>query len=99
MKTLHFEHLADGRAQLRVAVAAIDEEMSIISGNTMRDDPHATSDRLVAAWGQLVQLLALGPTPSTRQCPVCANVGMREAIRCGYCWTKLTPVNGLANAA
>ncbi len=96
MKTPHFESLRDGRAQLRAIVATIDQEMSILSGQVMRDDPHATSDRLVASWAALVKLLALGPVPETRVCPVCRHVGSRDATRCGYCWRKLAPFIGAA---
>ncbi len=102
MKTLHFENLSDGRAQLRAIIATIDQEMLILSGQVMRDDPHATSDRLLASWATLVKLLALGPVPRTRACPVCWHTGMRDATRCGHCWTKLSPLAGaapLVNAA
>jgi hypothetical protein len=96
MKTLHFEQLSDGRAQLRDVVAAIDQEMSILSGVLMRDDPHATSDRLLSSWATLVRLLALGPVRATRVCPVCSHRGMRDATRCGYCWTTLSPLPAAA---
>jgi hypothetical protein len=96
MKTLEFENLSDGRAQLRALIATINQEMLILSGQLMRDDPHATSDRLLASWATLVKLLALGPVAETRVCPVCRHTGMRNATRCGYCWTKLSPLAGAA---
>jgi hypothetical protein len=34
----------------------------------------------------------IDPATPTGQCPVCQRVGMREAIRCGYCWTRLVPL-------
>jgi hypothetical protein len=68
-------------------VATIDHEMSILAGAVV-------PERLVASWATLVKLLALGPLPETRVCPVCAHVGMREAQRCGYCWTRLAPPGG-----
>jgi len=91
MQALQLENMPDGRARLRPVIAAIDHEMSLLSGHLMRDDPHATPERLVASWTKLVDLLALGPAPETRACPVCHRIGMREATRCGYCWTKLAP--------
>jgi len=27
-----------------------------------------------------------------RVCPKCGHLGMAAATRCGYCWTKLTPL-------
>src|SRR5690349_15159796 len=98
MKTLHFENLSDRPAQLRRIIAAIDQEMLILSGQVMRDDPHATADRLLGSWATLVQLLAVGSAAETRVCPVCSHTGMRDATRCGYCWTKLSPLAGAAPA-
>lgn len=49
------------------------------------------AEHLEAAWGQLVELLALGPAPELRACPHCAAVGMGAATRCGSCWRPLTP--------
>jgi hypothetical protein len=91
MQRLQIDDRADGRAQLRAIIAGIGHEMSLLSGHVMRDDPHARSEWLIASWVKLVELLALGPAPETRACPVCRGVGMREATRCGYCWTKLAP--------
>ena len=45
-----------------------------------------------AAWTELVAILALGPAPETRECPVCHAIGMRAASRCGRCWTALEPL-------
>jgi hypothetical protein len=73
-------------AQLRTAVAAIDQEIA-------QTPPSAT---LRAAWSELVEVLALGPAPHTRECPVCHGVGMRGASRCGNCWTALARLPALA---
>ena len=89
--TLHFEQLHDGRTQVRSVVATIEQEMAILSGKVMRDGAHASQDQLLASWATLVELLALGPAPATRVCPVCAHVGMVDATCCGYCWTKVAP--------
>ena len=53
--------------------------------------PESTS-ALHIAWGQLVHLLAPEPERATRKCPRCGNEGMRDAMRCGYCWLKLVPL-------
>jgi uncharacterized paraquat-inducible protein A len=52
-----------------------------------------------AAWTELVALLALGPPPETRECPVCHQIGMRAASRCGRCWTALELLPPLSNGA
>ncbi len=52
-----------------------------------------------AAWTDLVALLALGPTPETRECPACHGIGMRAASRCGHCWAALDPLPVLSNGA
>jgi hypothetical protein len=44
---------------------------------------------LQAAWSKLVEVLALGPAPETRECPTCHSIGMRGASRCSQCWTAL----------
>jgi hypothetical protein len=81
------------RDRLRALVAAVDHELSMLSGRLMRDDPHASGERLLSSsWAKLVEHLALGPAPRVRTCPVCAHVGMRDATRCGFCWTKLSPL-------
>lgn len=72
--------------KLRASVAAMDQEMSQIP------PPPA----LQAAWADLVQALALGPAPQTRECPTCHGIGMRAASRCGHCWAKLAPLPPLA---
>jgi uncharacterized paraquat-inducible protein A len=55
-----------------------------------------------AAWTELVALLALGSAPATRECPVCHDIGMRAASRCGRCWTaleRLPAASGVAGDA
>ncbi len=44
---------------------------------------------LPEAWDRLTAALALGPRPERRKCPFCGKSGMRDAIRCGYCWRAL----------
>ena len=73
-----FPHAARGK--LRALVATIDRGML-----------HPT-DEIRSSWAELVELLALGPAPEVRECPVCQRIGMRDATRCGYCWTTLSPL-------
>jgi hypothetical protein len=65
--------------KLRAIIGAIDQEIS-----------HAPpTPALRAAWTELVDVLALGPAPQTRECPACHGIGMRAASRCGHCWVAL----------
>lgn len=73
--------------KLRAIVAAIDQEI-------VRVPPTPV---LQAAWGELVDALALGPAPQTRECPACHRIGMRAASRCGFCWIALEPLPALAD--
>ena len=66
-------------AKLRVAVSTIEREIEA--------SPQAPAFQ--AAWAELVSILALGPAPETRECPVCHGIGMRAASRCGQCWAAL----------
>jgi hypothetical protein len=52
-----------------------------------------------AAWTELVEILALGPAPETRECHVCHGIGMRAASRCGRCWAALAPLPVQSNGA
>lgn len=69
------------RSALRAAVAAVDRAI-----------PLEQPESLVAAWRDLVALLALGPEPAYRECPGCGAVAMREASVCGHCWMELPPI-------
>jgi hypothetical protein len=76
-------HYADAAVtKLRAIVAVIDEEMVQVP----------PTPALRAAWAELVDVLALGPAPQTRECPACHGIGMRAASRCGHCWAALAPV-------
>ena len=68
--------------RLRAIVATIEHQM-------VQAAPPA---ELRAAWTELVQVLALGPAPQTRECPICHSIGMRAASRCGTCWASLQPL-------
>ena len=75
--------------RLRTVMAAIDGELSRLP--TSEGDGVAATTPLRRSWAELVELLALGPVPETRQCPICGHTGMRAATRCGSCWNKLSP--------
>jgi len=68
--------------KLRAIVAVIDQEIVQVP----------PTPALRAAWAELVEVLALGPAPQTRECPVCHGIGMRGASRCGHCWAALEPL-------
>jgi hypothetical protein len=79
---------------LRTVVATIDREISDLSRQATIEACRTATDELLSSWTRLVQLLKLSPAPELRECPVCKHSGMREATRCGYCWTKLPPLGG-----
>jgi hypothetical protein len=82
------------RARLRVTLATLEREIARLPTQATGDDAKRPPSGLVASFTDLVEQLALGPEPEVRRCPVCGNIGMRAATRCGYCWTKLTPPPG-----
>jgi hypothetical protein len=47
------------------------------------------SVELRTAWAEMVEVLALGPPPELRTCPICGEIGMRAATRCIRCWSSL----------
>ena len=86
------------KASLRPVVATIEHELSRLADGT----PVETTTRLRElreSWAELVGLLALGPKPELRECPVCQHWGMRAATRCGSCWTPLSPLTRTRSAA
>jgi hypothetical protein len=86
MSNAHYSDAA--MAKLRTIVDTIDQEI-------VAAPPTAA---LRGAWAELVQVLALGPPPQTRECPTCHRIGMRAASRCGGCWTALQPLPPLSDA-
>ena len=82
-------------ADLRALVARMHEQVVLVSAASA---PASEADKreLARVWDSLVQRLALGPAPDTRDCPQCARTIMRAATLCGYCWTK--PSAGNSNA-
>ena len=80
-------HHADAAVtKLRAIVAVIDREIVQVPTPALR-----------AAWAELVEVLALGPAPQTRECPACHAIGMRAASRCGHCWAALEPLSPLSD--
>ena len=74
---------------LRTIVAVIEQEIVQVP----------PTPALRAAWTELVEALALGPAPQTRECPACHGIGMRAASRCGHCWAALEPLPLLSGEA
>src|SRR3569623_3140075 len=79
----------DALAKLRAGVDVI--------GRELVQSP--ATPAFLAAWSELVGLLALGSAPETRECPVCHGGGMRAATRCGRCWTALERLPGVPTDA
>jgi len=84
MTVPQFPGLDPRRSRLRATAATIDDEISQLP---IEDRP-----RLVAAWADLVEQLALGPEPEVRQCPACHRTCMRDATACGHCFRPLPPL-------
>ena len=84
MNSSHFSVQAGARSRLRAVLAKIEGEISQLPGQARGD--------LLTAFTDLVEQLALGPEPEMRQCPLCGQMGRRAATRCGYCWSRLTPL-------
>jgi hypothetical protein len=77
----------EAATKLRAAVAVIEREITQAS----------STPALRTAWAELVDVLALGPAPQTRECTRCHRIGMRAATRCGFCWQPLAPLPPLAS--
>lgn len=86
------------KASLRPIVASIEHELSRLEGGATIEATTRLRE-LRASWAELVGLLALGPKPEMRECPVCKHWGMRAATRCGSCWTTLSPLAPSGGAA
>jgi len=90
MTVPQFPGLDPRRSRLRQTVATIDDAISRLP---MEDRP-----RLVAAWADLVDQLALGPEPEVRACPACHRICMRDATACGHCFRPLPPLGPLPDS-
>lgn len=76
---------------LRAGIAHMERALARLTESAGPIGLPPASREVLAAWDLVIKLLALEPEPATRECPICKKTGMRAAVRCGYCWTKLTP--------
>ena len=79
------------RSRLRATMATMEREIARLPRQVADADTTSPMNGLLASFADLVEQLELGPEPEVRQCPVCKQVVMLAATRCGYCWTKMTP--------
>src|SRR5512138_1046598 len=82
-------HLHGGTRRQRRGLA---RHVSLLSAEATTGTGRKPIGDLAASWAELVKVMALGPEPKLRECPVCHKTGMRAATLCGYCWTKLLPL-------
>jgi len=88
MPSSYFEPRDARNARLHQAILSIERELARLPDGT----PDTVSGGLRDAWSAFVTLLAVEPPHELRECPSCKSFGMRAAIRCGNCWTKLAPL-------
>lgn len=96
MNGARFPHGDAEVVRLRTILMDIDRALSLLPPSEA--DGVAATDQLRRSWAQLVEVLALGPAPETRECPICGHTGMRAATRCGNCWNKLSPLAAAGGA-
>jgi hypothetical protein len=75
----------------RLLVASIESEIQRLANSKPVTTGSPDVSALKTAFAKLVDVLALGPEPETRDCPICGRKGMRDATVCGYCWSKTPP--------
>jgi hypothetical protein len=80
------------KTRLRTLVGLVDRQMARFPEPVSTPRTPVAPGGPMEPWTELVQLLALGPEPEVRECPVCHHTGMRAARLCGHCWTKLQPL-------
>jgi hypothetical protein len=76
-------------SRLRTLVAAVEKEVALTASSDPLPQGQPPSTGLAEAWSRLVGMLDLGAEPEMRQCPVCKNLCMLGATRCGHCWSSL----------
>lgn len=79
------------KSRIRWAMNNLDKQIAQLPRTSKDEDGRERPNGVVAAFNDLVELLALGPEPELRECPVCSHVCLREATLCSYCWSKMTP--------
>jgi hypothetical protein len=92
MRESPFDPSESDRASLRVAVSAIERELSCLAREAPAAEHRSAIVSLGTAWKRMVELMALGVAPELRTCPRCGGQGMRGATRCGQCWSPLDAV-------
>jgi hypothetical protein len=85
-------------AVLRLLLGDIDREIAAVFGPAAPEAGLASAT-LRASWARLTGVLALGPAPELRACPVCHRDCRRAATLCGRCWTRLPPAPSGVDAA
>lgn len=91
----HAETPGTGRMSeggLRSAVGAVDRQVSLLAAQRSTEGGASAVGDLLSTWATLLERLALGPAPDVRSCPACGHLGMSAATLCGYCWTRLSPI-------
>ena len=91
MREAPFAPSENDRATLRVVVSDIERDLACLGSEASPAAHQAAIGALTDSWARLVGLLALGLAPQTRPCPRCGASAMREATRCGSCWSALAP--------
>ncbi|MBI4818751.1 MAG: hypothetical protein HY791_20950 [Deltaproteobacteria bacterium] len=71
------------RARLRSSLDSLLRELDAMG---------VLASRLRAPMGELVEQSSVGRAPELQSCPSCHELGVRGAIVCQYCWTKIRPV-------
>lgn len=79
------------KSRLRWAMNSLEKQLAQLPRTTIDADGKERPSGAVTAFHELAELLALGPEPEVRECPVCSHVSMRQATLCSYCWSRLTP--------
>lgn len=72
----------------RELVSIVESELRKLKDCEPASAMKVNADLLKDSFSKLVELLALGPEPETRNCPHCGMRGMKAATICGYCWTN-----------
>jgi hypothetical protein len=75
-------------ARLRAAIAEIELQMTALAEMVESAESRKALAGLHSSWTVFVEVLAVPLPVERRLCPVCNHLGMRDATRCGYCWTK-----------
>lgn len=80
------------QTELRTLLTKVETQAAAVASVASTDEERTRAAELGASVAALVKLIGLGPAPELRDCPSCGRSGMRNATLCGYCWTKLAPV-------